>query len=70
MPADDSYNPSKYSLLEFHAVGSGFGYCTSTYGHASPVAAFTTDTSAIYNATEQGAGGCGQFSHTVASPRT
>jgi len=69
MPADDAYNPSKYALLEFHAVGNGFGYCTSTYGHTTAAAAFTTDTSAVYNASESGAGGCGQFSHTTASPR-
>ena len=53
----------------FHTVGSGFGYCTSAYGKADATAALTFDTSDVYNSSESGAGGCGQFSHSVASPQ-
>jgi hypothetical protein len=66
-PADDSYNPSKWSKIEFTMDGSDFSYCTTVFDGASAAAALTTDTSAFYDATNATAG-CNSFGHTIASP--
>jgi hypothetical protein len=64
-PADATYNPSKWTKVEFHTVGSGFGYCMSVYDGASATAALTTN--AAYNASDA-TSGCSGFGHSVASP--
>jgi hypothetical protein len=66
-PADDAYNPSLWTLVQFHTVGDGFGYCMSVYNGATSAAALMTDTSSIYTSSNATAG-CNGFSHTVASP--
>jgi hypothetical protein len=67
-PADDSYNPSLWSKIEYHALGDGtYGYCTSVYDGATEAAALATDTSAIYNASDAAAG-CNGFPHSIISP--
>ena len=66
-PVDAAYNPSLWTKVEFHTVGSGFGYCMSVYNGASAPAALATDTSAIYNSSDASSG-CNGFSHSVASP--
>jgi microcompartment protein CcmK/EutM len=65
--ATASYNPSLWTKIEFHTVGSGFGYCSSVYNGATSAAALLQDTSAIYNSSNAGSG-CNGFGHTVASP--
>jgi hypothetical protein len=62
-PATDSYNPSKWSKVEYHATADGWAYCTSVYDAPSAAAALEADTSTIYvpsNAEK----GCNTFSHT------
>merc|ERR1712196_764934 len=66
-PADATYNPSKWTKVEWHASGSGFGYCQSVYDGETAAAALAADTSSIYDATDASAG-CNGFSHSVASP--
>jgi hypothetical protein len=66
-PADDSYNPSKWSLVQFHDSGDGIGYCTSIFDGVSVAATLNTDTSALYVATNATHGCGGQFSHTLAT---
>ena len=67
--ADDAYNPSKWTYVQWHTTsGGGIGYCATIYNGASVAATLATDTSTLYiasNATH----GCGasQFSHTLAT---
>merc|ERR1719240_26746 len=65
-PEDAAYNPGKWSKVEFHTVGNGFGYCFSVYDGGSATAALTKDSSKIYDASN-GASGCNGFAHTIAS---
>ena len=65
--ADDTWNPSKYSKVEWHTSGSGFGYCISVYDGSDSVSALSADTSAIYDAANA-TNGCNGFSHTFTSP--
>ena len=62
-----AYNPNTWSKIQYHAVGTGFGYCTTAYGQASAQAAI--DYEGVYDATDAAAG-CGEsgFSHSVATP--
>jgi hypothetical protein len=64
---DAAYNANKWTKVNFHTVGSGFGFCMSVYNGDTAVAAITTDTAAIYSATNATAG-CNGFPHTIASP--
>jgi len=68
-PADDAYNPSKWTLAQFHAVGSDgtFGYCMSVYDGATPKATLAVDTTSLYDGTNADTG-CNGFGHTIASP--
>merc|ERR1711934_870654 len=66
-PATASYNPSLWTKVQFHTVGSGFGYCSSVYNGASAADALMADTSTIYNSSDA-SGGCNGFGHSVASP--
>ena len=63
-PADAEYNPSKWSLIQWHKSGNGYGYCTSVYDGASATAAFTKDTKTIYDGANA-ATGCNGFPHTI-----
>ena len=65
-PADDAYNPSKWSKLEWFGTDGGFAYCTTVYNADSASAAESTDTSSIYD-TANAASGCNGFGHTLAS---
>ena len=67
--ADAAYNPSLWSLMQWHTVGAGggFGFCQSIYDGASANATLLADTSSIYNASHA-SGGCNGFGHTVATP--
>jgi hypothetical protein len=66
-PADAEYNPSKWTKVEFHTVGKGFGYCYSVYDGASAAEAFSKDTSKLYDSSDADAG-CSGFGHTISSP--
>jgi hypothetical protein len=65
-PADDAYNPSKWTKMEFTVDGTDFNYCQSIYSGATATAALTADTSSFYDAANMTAG-CNGFGHTVAS---
>lgn len=64
--ADAAYNPSKWTLVEYHKDGAKFGYCMSVYDGASAKAALTKDTSSIYDKADATAG-CNGFGHTIAT---
>merc|ERR1711924_565157 len=49
-PADDAYNPSKWTKVEYATDGDDFGYCMTVYDGSSAKAAPTSDTSAFYDA--------------------
>jgi len=69
-PADDAYNPSKWSKVEWHGEGAaGFSYCTTVYDATTKEEALNRDTDDIYDENDA-SGGCGAsgFAHTVASP--
>ena len=66
-PADDEYNPSKWTKVEYHTSGADFGFCMSVYSGETAGAALMTDTSTIYNKANATAG-CNGFPHTIASP--
>jgi len=66
-PADDQYNPNKWSLINWHKVGNDWAYCTSVFNGATAVAALTKDVSAIYDKTNA-ATGCNGFPFTISSP--
>jgi len=63
-PKDDSYNPSKWSKVQFHKKGDGFGYCISVYDASTAAAALKKDTSSLYDAKDD-AKGCNGFGHSV-----
>jgi len=68
LPADDSWNPSKYAKAEFHSNGDGtYGMCKSVFSAGTAKLAINTDTSTIYNSSNA-AGGCNGFGHTVMTP--
>ena len=64
-----SFYPSKWNKVQFHTVGTGFGYCSSVYDANTRMDALTSDTTATYDPTnaESGCGASG-FGHTIASP--
>jgi hypothetical protein len=67
-PADDAYNPSLWTKVQFHSLGGGsYGYCMSVYDAATEAAALAADTSAIYNASDAVAG-CNGFGHSIITP--
>ena len=66
-PADDQYNPSKWSLINWHKAGNDWAYCTTVFDGATSVAALTKDVSAIYDKTNA-ATGCNGFPFTISSP--
>jgi hypothetical protein len=63
-PADDAYNPSKWTKNEYHATDDGWAFCSSVYNAETAAAAADTDTSAIYDSTAA-SGGCNGFDHTL-----
>lgn len=66
-PSDDEYNPDLWTKVDFHMIGTTFGYCMSVYNGADAIAALTTDVTTIWrsaNATH----GCNGFPHEIASP--
>lgn len=67
--ADDSYNPSKWTLVKHHPVGSGFGFCMVIYNSESPALALATDLTGMYDAANS-THGCGSsgFPHSIATP--
>jgi hypothetical protein len=71
-PADDAYNPSKWSKVQWHGAGAtGFSFCTTVYSAATKEAALLENTYATYDPTDAAAGcGASGFSHSVASPYT
>ena len=67
-PADDAYNPSLWTKVEFHATSGGsYGYCMSVYTAPNESAAVAFYTSSIYNASDATTG-CNGFSHSVIAP--
>jgi len=71
-PADDAYNPSKWTKNEYHAIEDGFASCSSVYNGETAAAARDTDTttdvdgngSVDYNS-EDATAGCNGFSHST-----
>ena len=61
-----SYNAGQWTLVRYHTVGAGFGYCMAVYDGANAAAALTADVSAIYNSANA-THGCNGYPHTVAS---
>jgi hypothetical protein len=67
-PSDDTYNPSKWTYVQFHSVaGGGIGFCMSVYDGADQAATLATDTTNIYAAANS-THGCNNFPHTIATP--
>jgi hypothetical protein len=66
-PSDAKYNPSKWTKVEFHTVGDGFGYCMSIFAGETGPETMSTSTKTIYNSANATAG-CNGFPHTIASP--
>jgi hypothetical protein len=67
-PADDSYNPGKWTKVEYHKVSSeGFHFCKTKYDAASWKEAYAEDTSAVYNTSDADAG-CNGFGHSITTP--
>ena len=66
MPAEDTYNPSKYLKTEFHSLpGCGWGYCVSIFGLDNASQALLADTSELYDAANATHGCGGRFSHSL-----
>jgi hypothetical protein len=69
-PADDAYNPSLWSKVEYHWLDESAGtwaYCTSVFNGATAEEALATDTVGVYDATDQAAG-CNGYPHTTVAP--
>jgi hypothetical protein len=65
--ADDEYNPSKWSRIDFHTMtgGPAYGYCTSIYNAATAEEAYLFDAvgTGTYNVSNA-ASGCAGWGHT------
>jgi hypothetical protein len=76
MPADDTYNPSAWNLIQYHAspgtssTANGFSHCTTVYNAATMLEAINYDEAGngAYNSANA-THGCGTsgFSHSVAT---
>jgi hypothetical protein len=64
--ATNTYNPSKWSIFQFHTSGSGYGFCQTFYDGASAIAVLSADTSTLYDSADATTG-CGSFNspHTI-----
>jgi hypothetical protein len=64
--ATNTYNPSEWSLFQYHTSGSDYGYCQTIYNGASATAALSADTSTLYDSADATTG-CGSFNspHTI-----
>ena len=63
LPADDEYNPNKFSATVWtEPVDGHFYYCTFTYGHSTRAEAETADDNT--DQTDLDAEGCGGFPWT------
>ena len=70
MPADDSYNPSKWVKIHWHdKTGTGFEYCQTTYNEETLLDALKHDSvgEGTYNTSDPNGCGASGFSHSVAT---
>lgn len=65
-PADAAYNPSKWSLVQWHKKGNDWAWCTSVYDGASAKATLTKNTATIYDSSNA-ATGCNGFPHSIST---
>jgi hypothetical protein len=65
-PADDKYNPSKWTKVHWHTVGSGIGYCMAIYDGETRASTLKKDLTGIYDHTDA-AKGCSGFGHSIAT---
>jgi hypothetical protein len=64
--ATNGWNPSKWSIFQFHTSGSGYGYCQSIPDGASALAVLDADKTLLYDSSDAATGcGASNFSHTI-----